>query len=63
MKYFSYANVIILNKDSMWFDHKKIKNPNDEFLKKSLNTLSKMEEFGFEKYESKYFYIYISSKC
>ena len=47
----------------MWFDKSKIKNPNDEFLIKSLETIEKMKDFGFEKIESEYFYIYINKDC
>ena len=63
LKYFSNVNIIVLSKDSMWFNKDKVKNPNDEFLLKSLDTISKMQDFGFKKIESKYFYIYISNDC
>lgn len=58
IKYFSNANIIILRKDSMWFDKSKVKNPNDEFLLDSLETLGEMESLGYKRYETEYFYIY-----
>ncbi|RAX51562.1 hypothetical protein CCY99_08865 [Helicobacter sp. 16-1353] len=58
-KYFANPSMIILRKDSMWFDKAKIKNPNDEFLLKSLSTIKELESLGFKRIESKYFYIYV----
>lgn len=63
IKYFINANVIILSKDSAYFDKSKIKNPNDKFFLQSLETLEELESLGFQKFESQYFYIWIRNDC
>lgn len=62
-KYFLNVNVIVLSKDSMWFDKSKVKNPNEESYIESMETIGRVESLGFKKYESKYFYIYIKDGC